>query len=310
MVDVVVVGLVTRDLVVAVDALPEAGGSAPVTHRRERLGGAANQAVGCRQLGLGAALAGVVGDDDAGTAVLDQARRDGIDVTATVRRPGVPTALVVDVVEPGGRHRLLEDVPEQLLLTEADVRAAMPVLRSARAVLVDLQQPDHAAVAAARAAADAGALVLVDGGVADEAARAELLAVADVARADASEVSALAGRRVEDVPAALDAARDLLAAGPSVVALAVGDANVVAWGSGHVVMPLLGGQPVDPTGGGDAFVVGLVTALLDGQDPATAGWWASAAAASAVGGLGGRPRLDRSQISALARSGRAGHGDG
>ncbi|PFG40508.1 ribokinase [Georgenia soli] len=305
MLDVAVVGLVTRDLVVAVDALPDAGGSAPVTTRREQLGGAANQAVGCRQLGLTAAVAGVVGDDDAGTAVLQQARRDGIDVTGTARRRGVPTALVVDVVEPGGRHRLLEHVPEEVLLTEADVRAAEPVLRSARAVLVDLQQPARPALAAARAAAGAGALVLLDGATADPAARAELLAAADVARADASEVRTLAGRPVEDVPAAVDAAAEVLAAGPSVVALAVGDANVVVWEGGNVVMPLLGERPTDPTGGGDAFVVGLVAALLDGHDRATAAWWASAAAALAVDELGGRPDLDRGRVEALARSARS-----
>src|SRR5690606_38920488 len=62
MVDVVVVGLVCRDIVVTVEELPVSG-SVPVGTRIETLGGAANQAVGARQLGLSAGLVGVVGQD-------------------------------------------------------------------------------------------------------------------------------------------------------------------------------------------------------------------------------------------------------
>src|SRR5699024_2644955 len=82
--DVLVAGLVCRDLVVAVVELPDSG-SAPVTTRIETLGGAANIAVASRQLGLSAGLVGVLGQDGAAELVLDRARQDGIDVTAVVQ---------------------------------------------------------------------------------------------------------------------------------------------------------------------------------------------------------------------------------
>jgi len=70
-----VVGQVGRDLALLVEDLPQPGGSRVVHERLERLGGkAASQAVGLRQLGADpVALIGVVGEDDAGRRVLDEA---------------------------------------------------------------------------------------------------------------------------------------------------------------------------------------------------------------------------------------------
>src|SRR3954470_6937679 len=102
--DVVVVGQIGRALVLVADDLPPAGGSSPVLTRLEQLGGkGANQAVGLRQLGASVALVGVVGDDPSGRAVLDQARSDGIGVSAVCSRGR--TALLVDVVGPRGTRR-------------------------------------------------------------------------------------------------------------------------------------------------------------------------------------------------------------
>src|SRR3712207_831964 len=124
MADVVVLGQVGRDLVLRTAALPGAGGSATVAERRELLGGkGANQAVALAQLGVPVALVGVVGDDSAGTEAVAQAAADGIDVSAVQRRRGAATALLVDLVEDGG-VRLLEDVPDAVLLTPDDVAAA------------------------------------------------------------------------------------------------------------------------------------------------------------------------------------------
>ncbi|MGX5359491.1 PfkB family carbohydrate kinase [Kocuria sp. KH4] len=297
---VVVVGQVARDLVLVVDRVPGEGGAADVRERRELLGGkGANQAVACRRLGAEVELVGVVGADRAGEDVLAQAAADGIGVTGVLRRESVPTALLVDVVGPPGVRRLLEDVAPGALLTAGDVRSRAGLLRDADAVLVQLQQPGPA-VAAALAAAD-GALVVADGAPADARTRRRVLDAADVVRADGSEAEALVGWAPHGVPETVRAARQLLAEGPRVVALAAGEADVVAWPGGHVVLPHLGEDPVDPTGAGDAFVAALAVALLRGEDPRTAAWWAAAAAAQVVGTPGGRPHLDPDRLRETVR---------
>ena len=193
-VDVVVVGQLARDLVLVVDDVPEAGESRPVRERREMLGGkGANQAVGLAQLGLHPALIAVAGDDEAGDRMLEQARADGIDVSAVARRRGARTGLIVDVVDRDGRWRYLEDLPGPVLLSEGDIRPAAPLFSGARWASLQLQQPAAAVLAAAGLAREAGCRVLLDGAPPDAATRDRLLGLADVVRADAREAEMLAG---------------------------------------------------------------------------------------------------------------------
>jgi ribokinase len=268
-----VVGQLARDLVLTLDDLPGPGSSGAATGRREQLGGkGANQAVALAQLGVRPALVAVAGDDVIGDVLLDQARRDGIDVRAVVRRPDTLTGLIVEVLV-AGEYRYLEDLPEPVQLTEADVLAARDVLAAADAVLVQMQQPAEAALAAARIGHEAGALVVLDGQVRDR----RLLAFADVVRADEREADGLDEK--------------VLADGPSLLALAQSDGNLLIWPDGRVKLPLTGSDPVDTTGGGDSFTAGLTAALLRGASYEEAGRLATAASGSTVAHVGGRPEL-------------------
>jgi ribokinase len=293
--EAVVVGQVGRDLVLVVDEVPGPHGTTPVRQRHELLGGkGANQAVALSQLGVRTALVGVVGTDATAGWLLDQARRDGIDVRHVVQRADARTGLIVEVLPPGGAWRYLEDVPEPVLLTAEDVRAAAGTIAAARAVLLQMQQPSAATLAAARYAEEAGRLVVLDGAPPADGDRDALLAAADVVRADDRETSALAGGPVRDVDAALRASADLLRRGPRLVALAVaGTGNLFAWRGGHVCTPLTAADPVDTTGAGDALVAALTAALLSGNGPQRAARHASDAAAASVARVGGRPDLRR-----------------
>ncbi|QQQ78607.1 bifunctional hydroxymethylpyrimidine kinase/phosphomethylpyrimidine kinase [Saccharothrix sp. 6-C] len=284
---IAVVGQIARDLVLVVPEVPGPGARAGVLERREMLGGkGANIARGTRQLGATAALVGVVGDDREGRLLVERLDADGVATSAVVCRAGVRTALMVDLVCDGA-YRYLEDVPEPTLVTVDDVRAAASTLAGADAVVVQLQQPAEAALAAVRAATG---LVVLDGAPAGR--EAELLAAADVVRADHHEAELVTGRSITGADAAVRAGRELLARGPSVVALEVpGEANVLTWAEGSVVVPLTEEEVVDTTGGGDAFVAALTVALVRGDDPADAGRLATAAAGRAVGHPGGRTDL-------------------
>jgi len=308
---VVVVGQVGRDLVLGVDEVPDAGGSSSVHHRWEGLGGkGANQAVACRQLGAAVALVAVVGDDRQGADAVRQAERDGIDVSGVVRRPGTSTALLVDVVTGDGVRRLLEDVPDGVLLRPDDVRRSADLLARADCVLLQLQQPADAVLAALHASGS-DALRVADGAIDDESVRADLLRAVQVLRADDAEAALMVGRELKSLDEVVEAAHELVESGPGVVALSAGaDGNVVAWRGGCVTVPLIGEElsgrtTADPTGGGDAFVSALALHLLRGNGPEDAAWWASAATALAVTHLGGRPHLSRRDVDDLATRARA-----
>ncbi|WP_433201298.1 PfkB family carbohydrate kinase [Dactylosporangium sp. CS-047395] len=290
---ITVVGQLARDLVLVLDGdLPPTGSSGRVRERREQLGGkGANQAVALAQLGARPLLVAVAGDDAAGDALLAQARTDGIDVSAVVRRAGVPTGLIVELLRERNRWRYLEHLPDEVQLSAADIAAADRAFAGAAAVLVQLQQPEAAALAAARRARDAGALVVLDGAP-PPAIRAEILALADVVRADAQETRLLTGKPGDDPAAALA----LLERGPRVVALAFDEGNRFAWrGPGPdtetLTLPLGDTAVVDTTGGGDAFIAALTVALLRGDPVPEAARLAVAASGATVGHVSGRPDL-------------------
>ncbi|MEV4348322.1 PfkB family carbohydrate kinase [Actinoplanes sp. NPDC049596] len=262
-----VIGQLARDLVLTVDELPDVGASGAATSRHEQLGGkGANQAVALAQLGVRPSLVAVAGDDVIGDVLLDQAKKDGIDVRRVVRRADTLTGLIVEILEPGSKYRYVEHLP---LLTEGDVLAARDVIAAADAVLVQLQQPFEAALAAARIGHEAGKLVVLDGQVTDEA----ILPYADVVRADEKEAEGLDTN------------------GSGLFALAQEDGNLLIWKDGRVKIPLIGGDPVDTTGGGDSFTAALTAALLTGDSYEEAGRRATAASGVTVMHVGGRPDL-------------------
>lgn len=287
---VVVIGQVGRDLVLRTDGPPSTGDSTEILRREELLGGkGANQAVGLAQLGVPVALVGVVGEDAAGTAVLHQAERDGIDVSGVVRR-GI-TALLIDIVGQPAKRMLLEHVPQESLVRSEDLNRAAPVLDAADIVSIQLQQPAQTALAAARRARQRGARVVADGAP-PRRIQADLLAAVDVFRADATEAALLAGEAVTTVRQARTLAEQLLRCGPDLVALAVPDVgDLLAWPGGRELFEFADVEVVDPTGAGDAFVAGLISALREGAEPVQAGRRAAAAARCTVRRLGGRPDL-------------------
>lgn len=278
------VGQLARDLVLVVDEVPGPGGTASVRERREMLGGkGANIAVGLAQLGAPVALVGVVGDDDVGARLIARAAADGIATESVVRRPDTGTGLITSVVADGWRY--LEHLPEAVRLREEDV----PVERVERAgaVVLQLQQPPEVALKAAHAARG---LVVLDGS--PERLRDELLACAGVVRADHREAELLSGREIGSADDGVEAAREVLAKGPDLVAFAVdGVGNVFVWDSGELVLPLGDVEVVDTTGGGDAFVAALTFTLMSGGGPEEAARRAVEASGDTVAHLGGRPTL-------------------
>lgn len=287
---VVVIGQIARDLVLRTDGPPTADDSTTILQRKELLGGkGANQAVGLAQLGVPVALIAVAGDDDAGTAVLAQAQRDGIDVGGVARRG--TTALLIDVVARPPERMLLEDVPESSLVQVADLDRSARLFDTADTVSIQLQQPATTALEAARRARRRGLRVVADGAPAPHL-QADLLAAVDVIRADATEASLIAGSEIGTTKQASELADHLLTCGPELVAIAVPEVgDLVAWEGGTELFEFADVDVVDPTGAGDAFVAGLIAALRDGAAPAEAGRRANAAATATVQRLGGRPDL-------------------
>jgi ribokinase len=283
--DLLVVGDVNADLVLRGGDLVPAFGQREqlVDHAELVLGGSgAIVAAGAARLGLRVAMAGCVGDDALGRAML--AALDGVDVSA-VRTGTQPTGVSVGLARPSDRAVLTalgalaelraEDVPEELLAAARWVHVASPFLQPGL---------DVAAVAA-RAA---GTTSLDPGW--DPHERWELAWEGyDVLLPNAQEAQRLAGE--EDVERA---ARSLAGSEPF-VAVKLGEDGALAAGEGETVRAAAARvEPVDATGAGDSFDAGFIAARLAGEGLAGAldlGCACGALSTRAAGGTAGQPTL-------------------
>ncbi|MCM3884736.1 carbohydrate kinase family protein [Frankia sp. R82] len=261
--DVVSVGVVGWEMELLVPAMPDAAGSAQVRERRKVPGGAgANVAVAAARRGASVALVGVIGQDAAGTDLCFQLAAEEIDIRSLVRRPGMPTPLLLSLVDDTGSVRYLEHLPEQARLAVSDVPGAASAFAHARVVVISMVGPAAAAVVVARAARDGGAKVIIDGAPDDPRCLAALLALTDVVRADAEDMAALVGYPVRAPAEAIIAARALLLCGPSLVAITLSDGStVLVWAGGAMSVNADVRRGLVSPEVGAGFIAGLAVAL-------------------------------------------------
>lgn len=294
--ELLVVGPITEDVVMQVDAVPS-GGDAAVCGGFLRVPGGkgANPAVVAARLGARVRLLGAVGDDATGAWVLARLEEDGVDVSAVSTERDCATGVIVHLVEPGGRRRYVEQrgANAAVRLEAAHVRR----LCSAGIALVSTALPSAAVAAAVTGARAAGADVFLDvAGETDTARR--VLGDAHLIRGDAQEIAALTGSPVRDFATAADAARVLLSQGPRIAIVEAGDeGELVAADGTELRLPRRAVAVVDPTGAGDALIATVAACLAGGRPLEQAVRLGTLAAAHAVTHLGGRPTFaDESEL--------------
>jgi len=296
-----------------------------VSDRERRPGGAANVAKQLARLGAAVRLAGVIGDDDAGRALLSQCAEEGIDVGPVVTAPGRCTTQKLRVLGHGQQMVRLDweepKAPPGLAAALLERLGKLPppdvVIVSDYAKGVVSTELIGPLVARMRGA---GARVLVDPKNADfrvyrgaTAVTPNLkeLEVATRRKLDPrapGEIAEAARRLVQD--AELDAI---------VVTMGEHGMLVVPREGGEIPVPAMRRQVFDVTGAGDTAIAVLAAALAAGASLADAATIANAAAGltvseigavaverdeivAALGPSGKRPVLDRATLATRAEA--------
>ena len=100
-------GLVMLDiLLTGVEKLPEHWEETVFAKEvfRSTGGGASNSAITLGRLGAMVELAGKIGDDDFGSAIADELRKNGVSTEKLLRQAGVPSGVAMGLVNPGGKR--------------------------------------------------------------------------------------------------------------------------------------------------------------------------------------------------------------
>ena len=299
--EIFVVGSLNADLVTRLERFPAPGETVTALDLAVHAGGkGANQAYAAARLGGRVALLGCIGRDANGELLMQSLRSVGVDVSPVVRDDEAPTGLALIALDASGENQIVVVPGANARLTPELVQAHAARIAAAAVVLLQLEVPLDAVLAAARIARNGGATVILDPAPA-RPLPAPLLECVDFLTPNQRELQTLTGRAAGEP--AEQAARSL-ADGRRRVIVKMGEAGaLLVEADRQSSWPALRVDAVDATGAGDAFNAALAVALAEGRPLPEAGRLATAAGALCVTRAGAQPSMPtRPEVeAALAR---------
>ncbi|MFT8517416.1 MAG: ribokinase [Acetobacter persici] len=265
-------GSINIDVTARAARLPRPGETVHGESYAVMLGGkGSNQAAAAGRLAAGAglqvALAGRIGQDSFGAQALRALEGFGVDLAPLREDTANPTGIALIGIDGSGENCITVVGGANMAVDETDVEAASGWLERAAVVLLQLEIPHSAVLAAARKAHAAGALVVLDPAPAPEQGLPDALwQEIDILTPNESETFQLTGLRPDTAEDAARAADLLLAKGVRAVLVKMGSRGVF-WHdgkqSGHSAPFSV--NPVDTVAAGDCFNAGLAFALAQGK---------------------------------------------
>lgn len=265
-------GSINIDVTARAARLPRPGETVHGESYAVMLGGkGSNQAAAAGRLAAGAgvqvALAGRIGQDSFGAQARQALEGFGVDLSPLREDSAHPTGIALIGIDGSGENCITVVGGANMAVDETDVDAAAQWLNRAAVLLLQLEVPQTAVLAAARKARAAGAVVVLDPAPAPEHGLLDALwPEIDILTPNESETFQLTGILPETAEDAAKAAEQLLARGVRAVLVKMGSRGVF-WHdgthSGHSAPFSV--KPVDTVAAGDCFNAGLAFALAQGK---------------------------------------------
>ena len=300
-----VVGSLNMDLTLEVSRFPQPGETIRGHNFRSAHGGkGANQAYAVAKMGLPVAMIGAMGADSFGDEMAEGLAAVGVDVSKVLRRAEVASGTALITVDADGQNQIVVANGANDTLSAADIATALGDLGECRALLLQLEIPLPAVVAAIQLGHAAGVPVFLNTAPCLELPDT-VLNQCDWIIANEQEATQLTRQSVTSPAEAGFAATALRQRAPRagiVITLGAGGAWIdSAAFTGHV--PGYEVETVDSVGAGDAWIGAFATQLLEGQPVERAARFAHLAAAIAVTRRGAQTSIPaRAEVEADPRA--------
>ncbi len=276
-----VVGSLNMDMVTRVDHFPAPG----ETIRGESFkifpgGKGANQAVALARLGADVRMVGAIGHDMLGSGYADILKKEGVGSEALAVVADTATGTASIEVALSGQNHIIVVGGANDTVDAAFVERARPVIEKASILLLQLEIPLEANIAAARIAKGAGVPVMLDPAPARKLPE-ELLSLVTYLTPNETEAAILSGVDTSSEAGIREAARVLVKSGVERVVMKAGKRGAyIIEGDDIRRFPPYDVKVVDTVAAGDSFNAGLAYAIGIGKDlPEAIGY------ANAVGSL-------------------------
>ncbi|MEA4806273.1 MULTISPECIES: PfkB family carbohydrate kinase [Acetobacterium] len=288
---ILLVGSVMMDLILRCERAPEPSESVLGHDYRNAPGGkGSNAAVAAARTGAQVSAYATIGDDANGEYLLDCWKKEGVDTTFTITKPGANTGFVAITLEDNGQNRLII-FPGANMLTPPDELEKV-FENDFDAVLLQFEIPLETNAKAIELANKKGIITVLDAGPAQDYPLEKLPPVT-ILSPNETETKALVGIYPADHASCREAAQKLMARnGCKFVVLKLGERGSYLYGEGlDVMVPPYKVDAIDPTAAGDAFTGTLAKAFVEMGDLVEAAKYASASGALTCTQLGAQPSL-------------------
>ncbi len=290
---IIVFGSINMDLVTKSPRLPMAGETLQGYEFFTAPGGkGANQAVAAARLGIPTQIVGRLGDDEFGRQLQRSLQESGVNTDRILVDQAASSGVAVITVDDAGENNIIIVAGTNGRVNHQDIDRLTDLLPGAAALLLQLEIPLPAVIAAAQAARRAGVSVILDPAPAKGDIPPELYPLVDIITPNEIEASQLVGFPVDGQEAAAKASAELRQWGVGSVIVKLGDRGVFcATGEETFFVPAFSVQAVDTVAAGDAFNGGLAAALAEGRSLREAVVWGAAAGAISATKAGAQPSL-------------------
>lgn len=279
---VAVFGSINIDVTAYMDRLPRPGETLHGRDYKLGLGGkGANQAVAARKLGSKVALIGRIGPDEFGEAALREFRSYDLDLALVARDQGGATGIAIINVGEGGENFIAVVAGSNFRIDHSDVERAREALEAADVLLLQLEVPLEASLAAAGIVRAHGGKVVLDPAPAPAKGLPDaVLKAVDIVTPNEGEAGALLGWRPATPEDGVKAARELRARGAAAAIVKLGAKGLaVACEDSEAIIPPYKVEAIDTVAAGDSFNGGLAHALEQGSTIIEAARFAAACGA-------------------------------
>jgi ribokinase len=302
---IVVIGSINMDLVCRTPRVPRPGETVLGSDLATIPGGkGANQAVAAARLrspqaarlGGRVYMVGGVGDDDLGRRLLAGLCENGVNTDHVYVTAGAASGCAMILVDRRGENSIVVAPGANARVTPADVDAAVPLLRSAAVVVLQLEIPIATVRHVVAMCRRLGVPTILDPAPVPEAGLPAALFRVDVLTPNQPEAALLTGHvPTGRAPTARpeQTGKNLLSRGPSIVVLKLGARGSMVVGRDGT---LLRARPpkvrvAHSTAAGDAFTGALAVAMSEGMGMEQALRFANAAGALCCTKFGAQPAL-------------------
>lgn len=289
---VVVFGSINMDLVVRTPRFTQPGETLTGRTFFTAPGGkGANQAVAAARLGAPTWMVGRVGTDVFADSLIASLQSSGVRTEAVFKDASQPSGTALITVDDRGENQIIIIPGANGQVGEDDLERMHRILDPGGVLLLQLEVPLPAVLAAARLARQHGLTVILDPAPAVPLPP-ELFQAADWITPNESEAALLAGFEVKDEESAARAAAVFHQRGTPNVVIKMGGRGAF-WSSpnGQSLVTPFRITPVDTVAAGDAFNGAFAAGLEVGLPPADALRRASAAGAFSATRSGAQPSM-------------------